>query len=185
VLLVPGASVRTLVYRGKAKAGSCDGVIDAIQSEFEFNGRAWQPDTVEAGEVSAALRDADAFVICAQAGASDAEIQQLGQRWALSLAQFLYRGGVVVLFETTSTKNTGTFHVLEPAGLFAAASREGVSPARQNLTVKDPVGIGNHVTPVYRSSPVTVHFDGITSDGSVVVEDTAGLPVVIHRVVTP
>jgi hypothetical protein len=51
--------------------------------------------------------------------------------------------------------------------------------------VKDPVSIGNHVTPVYRSSPVTVHFDGITSDGSVVVEDTAGLPVVIHRVVTP
>ena len=185
VFLASGTALRTLVYRGKAKAASCDGVLGAVRYVFDKIPLAFAPDTVAADDVTKRLRDADVFMICAQAGATDEELETLGQSWGLAMAQFLYRGGVVALFETTSSSNTGTYHLLEPAGLFAAASREGVTPAKQKLTVQDPRGIANQVQNPYRSSPTTVHFVDVQTDGIAVVTDNADLPVVIHRVIAP
>ena len=186
VFLGRGAPVRALIYRGTASGNSWNGVIDAVNYVVQQDGRDWVPVEVESDQVSEQLRSASAFVIMPQPGLSDGELEDLGRMWGMSLTQFLMRGGVVVLFDTESSTNHGTYHLLEPAGLFSAAGREALSPVRQTLSVQDPgVGVALRATSTYRSSAVTVHFLDVTSDGMVVVGDPAGKPVVVHRVITP
>jgi hypothetical protein len=148
------------------------------------DGRMWERTEVDAADVSAALQTADAFIVHAQPSAGDDELLALGELWGLSLAQFIQRGGVVVLFETATGDNRGTYRLLEPAALFLSAARERIDT--QDLTVLQPgVGVAARSTRTYRSVPVSVRFLDVTSPGQVIVEDRDGEAVVLHRIVAP
>ncbi len=172
--------VRTLVYRGSADPASVRG----LKAAFDLAGLPWKQTDADPDQVSAQLRQSDAFVIEPQPGASDADLTALGQKWGLALSQFLIRGGVVVLFETASANNQGTYQVLEPAGLFTASAREKIDP--QQVTVVSPAdGEGIGITTNYRAEPVSVHFLDVLSQGTVVVKDGDGEAVVYHRIIVP
>jgi hypothetical protein len=177
-----GAPVRTLVYHGSAGDAQIKG-IDAAFDYVALEGRSWEAIEAVADDVPQQLRAADAFVIYPQNTSTDAELLELGRNWGKALTQFLLRGGVVLLFETADPSNTGTFHVLEPSGLFTAKSR-----ARIPIQVLDTVGVGfgaaTRATRQYASTGTSVHFNGVTSPGNILVEDQDKKPVVVQRIVT-
>lgn len=182
VLLPQGAPVRVLVYRGSARRAEYNGVIDAINANG--NGKAWKQVDVAVDQVVPELAHAGTLVILPQDTTSDSALDTIGRSWALAIAQFLYRGGVVVLFEGASNANQGTFHLLDAAGVFMASGRESIPV--QTLTVKTPAfDIAVNAPTTYRSRGGSVHFLDVSSDATVVVEDGAGKPVVIHRVISP
>jgi hypothetical protein len=179
-LLPQGAPVRVLVYRGSARRAEYNGVIAAIDA----NGKQWKRVNVTVDRVVPELATAGTLVILPQDMTRDSVLNSIGRRWALAIAQFLYRGGVVVLFDGASNTNTGTYHLLEPSGVFSAAKREAI-PA-QTLTVKTPgFDIAVNAPTTYRSAGETVHFLDVHTEGTVVVADGAGEAVVIHRVISP
>ena len=183
IFLAVGAPVRTVVYRGSAHDASVAGVEAAIARVEVLDGRSWQPREVSADEVTAALASADAFLVHAQALSSNDELLELGTRWANALSDFMQRGGVVVVLETNSEANGGSFRMLEAAGLFSAGRVELLEAS--TLTVATPgIGVAARTTSSYRGEPNTVRLLGV-AEGSVVVEDPEGEPVVVHRVVTP
>jgi hypothetical protein len=182
LFLARGSPVRTLVYRGTVEAKSIAGVTSAIDAIVAADGRAWQQIDAVPDQVGAQLRDVDAFLIHAQAGATDAALKALGQTWGLALSQFVLRGGVILLFETSTDKNGGGYRILTPSGLFEAEAREPI--ARQNLTVVTfGIGVAARATRVYRAAATTVHFLNVLSPATVVVQDKAAEAVVLHRVV--
>jgi hypothetical protein len=182
VFLASGAPVRVLVYRGDADAASVAGVEAAIDTAKAQIGRDWQ--RIEAIEslVPLQLSAADVLLIHAQAGATRATIDRLGQEWGNAMAQFVAQGGVIVVMEAPSALNDGTFHLLEPANIFSAASRESITP--QQLSVRTPgLGVAVRVPDRYMSQEHTVHFKGVSMRGSFVVVDRDQLPVVVQRVI--
>ncbi|HKU40385.1 MAG TPA: hypothetical protein VJR89_19625 [Polyangiales bacterium] len=183
VFLARGAPVRVLVYRGDAAEASVRGVDGAMALYRREIGREWAP--IEAIEtlVPLQLASADVFLIHAQADASNNTLQKLGRQWANALAQFLARGGVVVLFETASAANDGTYHILEPAKILSARARVEV-PSQRELRVKTPgQGVVLRVPAIYRSTTHTVHFTELSSDATVLVADEEGQPVVVQRTI--
>jgi len=189
LFLAPGAPVRALVYAGMAAPASVSGVTAAVESIVRADGRDWtETAATDPEQVGAQLAGVDAFLIHAQQGATDAVLDELGERWGLSMAQFLLRGGVIVLFETQSSDNGGTFRILQPAGLFSCASREAI--AAQTLFVDLAAlgsGVATRLTRDYRGQDTTVRFLDPDLDGlaTVVVRDGDDEAVVVHRVVVP
>ena len=184
VFLGLGAPVRVLVYTGDADPASSMGVERAIDVVKVETGRDWQ--RVEAIEalVPLQLSAADVLLIHAQVEASNSTLRKLGEQWGNALAQFVSIGGVIVVVEAPSARNSGTFQVLEPARIFLAGSREEIEP--QALTVEAPgLGVAVRVPDRYMSLSHTVHFEGVTSPGTIVVTDRDALPVVIQRVISP
>lgn len=177
-----GAPVRTLVYHGTAGDAQING-IDAAFNYVALEGRSWKAIEAVADDVPQQLRDANAFVIYPQNTNSDAELLELGRNWGKALTQFLLRGGVVLLFETAVSANTGTFHLLEPSGLFTAKSR-ALIPIQTLDTVGVGFGAATRATRQYRSTGTSTHFNGVTSPGNILVEDKDKKPVVIQRIVT-
>jgi hypothetical protein len=184
LFLASGAPVRALIYRGAASDRSAEGVEAAIDFTVNLDGRPWSRIEAIEDEVTSQLFSADAFIIHAQDGASDDELTALGRKWGLALSQFLLRGGVVLLFETVTDNNSGTYRLLQPTGLFDAASRRSVA-RRQTLTVVNPgIGVAARTTRSYRSATNTVRFVGVTSPGTVVVQDSDRETVIFHRIVS-
>jgi hypothetical protein len=182
VFLARGAPVRVLVYRGEASDASANGVETAIDAVKRELGRDWQKIAAIESIVPLQLASADALLVHAQAGASKSTLMKLGQQWGNAIAQFLVAGGVVVVFDTPSTTNDGTFRVLEAAHIFEADSRESV--ASQQLTLQTPgLGVAVRVPDRYMSATNTVHFNAVTTPGAFVVVDKDGLPVVVQRVI--
>jgi hypothetical protein len=184
VFLGLGAPVRVLVYTGDADPASIMGVERAIDVVKTETGRAWQ--RVEAIEalVPLQLSAADVLLIHAQVGASNSALRKLGEQWGNALAQFVSIGGVVIVVDAPSERNSGTFQVLEPARIFSASAREEIEP--QALTVQTPgLGVAVRVPDRYMSLSHTVHFSGVTSPGAIVVTDRDGFPIVIQRVISP
>lgn len=182
VFLAPGSPVRALVYRGNAQTSSVNGVTQAISSVMQAEGRQVQSTDADSEQVSAQLRNATVFVVYPQPRSSDAELNTLGQKWGLALSQFLFRGGVVVLFETTSTSNSGTYKLLSPSGLFEAEKRETI--ARQSVTVVAPAdAVAKSLTGTYAALSNSLRFLNVTSNGAMVVRDRDGEAVVFHRVI--
>ena len=184
VFLAQGSPVSTVVYEGTASEASIAGVTAALDFVVDKDGREFAARSVATIDLGAELRDADALLVHAQVGSSDAELLALGQRWGLALSQFLLRGGVIVLIEAPSQSNLGTFQLLRPAGLFESAARAAISS--QTLEVATPgVGVAARTTRTYRSPTASVHFLGVTSPATPVVRDRDGEPVVLHRTVVP
>jgi hypothetical protein len=179
--LVDGEPVRVAVYRGKATNVSVQGVLAALAtSRADFS-------TIEvsAAQLSAALIEAQMVVIHAQRGATDDELNELGVRWGLSLAQFVARGGSIVLFDAPSDNNAGTYQILSPSGLFAAGARAAVASSARLSVVEPGNTVGSATVSPYQSSRNTVAFRAIESEGTVIVQTPDGDAVVVHRVIVP
>jgi hypothetical protein len=183
-LFLAGAPVRALVYTGKASSSSVAGVTAAFNQSASDDMREWQSIAADPDQVSSQLRSVSAFVIHAQADATDDELTALGEKWGLAMTQFLSRGGVVVLFETESTKNRGTYQLFAPTGLFLADSREliGMNNMMRVVSASD---VGHRVPVQYTARPTTVHFLNIQTQGTTVVEDHDSKTVVFHLIVAP
>jgi hypothetical protein len=184
VFLGLGAPVRVLVYSGDAAPASRQGVEAAIDVVKAETGRDWQRiDAIEA-LVPLQLSAADVLLIHAQVEASNSTLRKLGEQWGNALAQFVTRGGVVILVEAPSERNNGTFQVLEPARIFTARSREEIEA--HALTVQTPgLGVAVRVPDRYVGLSHTVHFNAVTSPGTRVVTDRDNQPVVVQRVISP
>jgi hypothetical protein len=123
------------------------------------------------------------LVVYAQGNETDAELQAIGVEWSVALLSFVRRGGVIVVFDTNSGSNVGTFQLLASAGLLNVTSRTVITGATvtvDSAALGDAVAIG--VPSMYRAETTSVRFDA--TDPLTVVRDSIG-PVVIHRVVAP
>lgn len=181
VFLAPGAPVRVLVHEGGASSRSIAGVDRAIDQVATARGRSWTRTVATPAELTLELRNADVFVVYPQTSSTDGELVGLGSDWRVGLATFLRRGGVVVVFETPSETNVGTYRLPEAAGLFSATAITEVSGDAVDV-VEPTDGVALGVPVRYRGETSTVWFE--TTDVEVVVSHPDG-PVVIHRVFTP
>jgi hypothetical protein len=181
VFQAPGAPVEVLVYEGTARTASVNGVDRAINQVATSSGRSWNRRPVTASEVLVELGTADVLVILPQAGSTDVALATLGTEWSVGLTSFLRRGGVIVLFETTTITNGGTYQVLQAAGLFTATGITDVSGDTVSL-VSPSDAVASGVPIMYRGETTTVWF--ATTESEVVIAHPDG-PVVIHRVFVP
>jgi hypothetical protein len=184
VFLGLGAPVRVLTYSGDANPASIAGVEGGIDMVKAETGRDWKrTDAIEA-LVPLQLGAADVFLLHAQVEASNSTLRKLGEQWGNALARFVSIGGVIVVIDAPSDRNSGTFQVLAPARIFLADARAEI--ASQALTVKTPgLGVAVRVPDRYMSLTHTVHFSGVTSAGTQIVVDRVNLPVVVQRVISP
>lgn len=183
VFMALGATVRVLVYPGGALRSAINGVDQAIDEGAATRGRAWTR-TEAAGpeEVPTLLSDADVFVVYAQARSDDATLTTLGADWSAALMTFLLRGGVVVVFDGGGS-HSGTWQILDSAGLMSIAGRTDISLDNVQLVAPaDAVATGASVR--YRAERESVSFT-TTDEVEVFEHIDTGEPVVIHRVFTP
>lgn len=181
VFLGRGAPVRTLVYEGSARAASVSGVNTAVDMVAQSIGRQWVVTPAVESLVTLQLGAADVFLIHAQAQSSDSVLEKLGQEWGMAIAEFLVRGGVVVLIEGASAENSGTFQLLEPSAAFRAGGRTALSG--MDVEVVEPgTGIAIRVGDRYRGERGTVGFDAVETPG-VVVSKVGDRPVIFQRVI--
>ncbi len=181
VFLATGAPVRVAVYEGTAVGASVRGVNRAINQVAMERGRSWVRTSVTAANLLVQLASADALVILPQPGSTDAELEALGTDLRVGLSSFLRRGGAIVLFDTPSASNIGTWQILQAAMLFSATGITEVSGDTIDLvSPADAVALG--VPPLYFAETNSVSFTTMESD--VVCEHSSG-PVVLHRTVVP
>lgn len=135
----------------------------------------------DAARVPLMLASADALIIYPQANSTNGTLRDLGFQWALTLQRFVARGGVIVLFESPTMQNEGTFQILETAGLFACSGRSDTTGIIRVVGASDAVAVRLPLT--YSSELNTVSF--ASTEGVVVTEDPNGAPVVIHRTILP
>jgi hypothetical protein len=182
VFLARGSPVRVLVWEGRSEVDSRLGTDAAIQQVAMALGRTWtRTAPMDPVEVPLLLATHDAFVIYAQAHEDDGTLRNYGFFWQVALAEFLARGGVVVLFETVSAANAGTWQILAEARLFNATGR--VDTTGSVITVTEPAdAVALRVPLSYAGERTTVRF--MSSATTVVTRDATG-PVVIHRIVVP
>lgn len=208
VFLAKHNPVRVLVYDAATSVPSRVGVSSAIQQSSAAIGRAYSLTTADPLLVTEQLGDADVFVIETQQGASDLALSALGAGWSPALHTFLFRGGVILLFDGGTSSNAGTYQILAAAtpaapstdpALFVASGRELLSQRILNLVAPgDATGIS--VPTQYQSQGETVGFSdvpmGAGTGTTLVIQDMlsltptvpamplvpAHLPVVIHNV---
>jgi len=184
IFLGQGSPVRTLVYQGEALPQSLAGVRSAIGAAEAAIGRTVVLTVVNASDVTEMLDRTDVFLIHAQAGATDSELDLLGVNWGQAMVDFVRRGGVIVGLDGPSDDNMGTFQVLEPAELFLASERETVDGG--NITVVAPGrGLALRVGVNYAAEENTVQFLDVMSGGEAVSHAPGGELVIIDRTVIP
>lgn len=182
VLLSGASPVRVIAWQADSTAAAIAGTNGGID-----DGRGARTYTLTVAttpeEVPVLLDTADSFLVYAQQGATDAELDALGVMWSVALGQFLDRGGVVVLLDAPSGTNQGTYQILDAAGLFSAtATSELVTPRLDTVPGRagDPVLVGVPLS--YRGEQHTVFYS--TLDPDAIVRSTSG-PVVFDRTITP
>ena len=179
ILLAPTSPTAVLVYEGDAARAAIDGANVAINQVTSARGRGWTRTVASANEVVARLSQHEVFLIYAQDMTDDSGLIQLGQDWAAALSAFIASGKTIVLLDGDTSQHSGTYQILEAAGLFTANARIAVTG--QSLTVVaagDAVAL--NVPRSYLAEFTSVGFD--TDDSVKVVETTTDLAVVIHRV---
>ena len=122
----------------------------------------------------------DVLLIYQQSLATDAELTAAGGTLAAPLADYLRRGGVVVAVDSLNG-NSGTWQLLDAAGLLSVASAGDITGTRVDvLAPGDAVASGVPLT--YVAERNSIRFD--STEVTQVVGDATG-PVVIHEVFTP
>jgi hypothetical protein len=210
VFLAPRPQVRVLVYDAATSVASRAGVTAAIAAAAASIGRQYTLSVALPETVTAQLATADVFVIDPQQGARDDELTALGTTWSAALSSFLYRGGVVVLFDggpDSGDTNLGTWQILRAAGdpvsMAPLLQVTGSTLLSQRLlsNVRPGDAIGSSVPSPYQSSGLTVGFTldapgALINPHNVVVRDDplpppavqptpSLLPVVVHAVFEP
>lgn len=123
------------------------------------------------------LADHEVLLVYEQENASEAELVAIGDAWARALAAFLEAGGLVVVCDY-SGGDSGTFRVLEAAGVLSVSSSESVSlgASLEVASPSHPLAIG--VSSPYSAPNGTRAYS--TLDGVAVVT-AGGVPVVVHK----
>jgi hypothetical protein len=200
VFLASRSTVRVLVYDAQTSILSRAGVTTAIAAAAAAIGRQYTMAVALPETVTAQLATADVFVIDPQQGATDGELVTLGANWSAALSSFLYRGGVVVLFDggpDSGDLNAGTWQVLRAAtdtnsnAPMLQVSGTKLLSQRLLTNVRPGDAIGINVPTPYQSSGQTVGFtleSGLVNPHNVVISDETPpvpadrSPVVIHGV---
>lgn len=174
--------VRVLTYRGDVEFPSERGVEYALSLASDELGREYtEVDAVEA-LVPLQLNKADVFLIHSQGLASNSTLLKLGRQWANALAHFVQYGGTIVLFESPSAMNDGTYQILQPAHIFAAGGREEIPPQQLRIPNTE-LGVVLNVPDRYMSTMHTVRFKDISTSFTPLVVDADDQPVVLQRVI--
>lgn len=182
VFLARTSPVSVVAYVGDATAASRAGTDNAIDATALALGRTWTRTVASSAAVPGLLPTTDVLLVYAQRNASDAELAALGTAWGPALAPFLVRGGVVVVLDTVSGANLGTWQILAAAGLLTATGvTEATGDTLRVAVPGDAVALGVPLT--YRGERTTVSF--ATTNSVVVVTDSAGAPVVVHLTSVP
>lgn len=177
VFLARTTPVSVLAYEGDSTTASRRGTDAAVDATAVALGRRWTRTVGAAGTLVGALRAADVLLVYAQARATDATLLSLRALLAAPLDGFLRRGGVVVILETATATNAGTFQILDPS-LFDATGVVDLDGTTLSVVAPgDPVALGMPLR--YHAERTTVRFDGSGSGGAVVTEP-GGSPVVLH-----
>lgn len=197
VFLASGAPVHAVTYQGTASDAAVTRINAVIEASLE---RAWEPLAVDtAVEMELALKDraTSLFVIYPQAGEQDMELLKFRDTHLRKLADFLRRGGIIVLFEhdpaelNGGTRNAGTHQMLGCRGvtqctpLFEAASVARVTDSARVLINYEDGWITNGVPSAYAAARRTMSFGDVSTPGNVVAtEESSGAPVIVHRLVS-
>lgn len=193
VFISPSAPVRVLAYQLDALPSAIQGTDNAIDEHPGATTRNWTKTVVtDPYAVPFYLYSHNVFLIYAQPDATDAELTELGEVWEVTLGDFIRRGGVVILLESPSTNNAGTFQILEAANLFAAESRQSVPSAADRLSLVAGgdliAGSGPSALPAtFDSYQETSAFKEVASPNTTVVveDDSTEDAVVTHMAVPP
>ena len=181
VFLAGRSPVRVVAWEGSSTSSSRAGTDAAISQVATDTGRAWTRQAVsDPARVPLELAGADVFLVYAQAGDDDAALRARGEEWSRALVEFVAQGGTVVMFETVSPANAGTWQILDAAGLFPCAGRSPTTATIQVMAPSDAVALGVPLS--YASEPATVRFE--TAVSTTVAADGTG-PVVVHRTIVP
>jgi len=203
VFLARGAPVPALAFHGSAPAVTVARIDAVIEASLE---RQWQPDVVtNPALLEIFLREANDYrllVIYPQAGETDMNLlEKLRDVWLSKLADFMRRGGVVVLFEhdpadlNGGVRNGGTHQILScqrPTPGIACATSLFSATEVTRVTAGDRIAIDygdgwitNGVPAAYSAALRTVRFGGVSTPGNfVAVHETSGEPVIVHRLVS-
>ncbi len=170
--------VRILLFDEKASPQVRTGVQNAITSMASITSRNYELTSATSLAVTFLLGLSDVFVIEAQSLATNSSLLKNGETWSLALAEFLGRGGVIVLMEGPGGSNDGTYQVLKAAGLFNATDRVAVGRKQLSLVMPGD-GVATAVPTIYLGGAETMGFE--YAGGTVVVsEPVSNTPVVIH-----
>lgn len=192
--------VRVLIYDERTSAASRNGVLSALQAVSLNRGRAFTLTTAQETLVPAQLLDTDVFIIESQHQADDALLQGLGEQWGGALHDFLFRGGVIVLFDAGGTHG-GTYRILRFArrttplsdSVWDALARVPLTPRHRMRLATPTDALAGSVPTEYQAEGESAGFQfdgdvGYPPRGAIVIQDTdvdAGLlPIVIHETVT-
>jgi hypothetical protein len=139
------------------------------------------------------------FVVYPQAGETDDNLlNKLRNDWMRKIANFLVRGGVVVVFEHSpsdlngGSRNAGTHQILGCRGatvpctpLFDAGSIGALPVGARVLINYDDGWITNGVPSAYAAARNSMAFGAVSTPGNwVAVDETSGDPVIVHRLLS-
>jgi hypothetical protein len=176
--LASGDPVRVLAFDQKTSAAAKAGFAKAVELTAAATGRNYEVTVASSLAVTFLLGAADVFVIESQVDAKDSALIKSGESWSRALLQFIARGGVIVLLETKSSRNAGTFQILRAAGIFDAQERVSVGSTKLSMWAPgDAVSTG--VPSVYKSGSETVGF-AVHEPTVVVADPNTNVPVVVH-----
>lgn len=198
VFLASGAPVPALVYEGTSSDATVARINAVIEASLE---RTWQPQVLAtSGQLGFLLKSNGyrLFVVYPQAGESDEELKKIRSSWTRTLADFLIRGGVVVVFEHNPSdlnggvRNAGTHQLLGCKGattactpLFQAESVMRLGTAARLLINYEDGWITNGVPSAYAATRNSMAFGAISTPGNLVaVDETSGDPVIVHRLLS-
>jgi hypothetical protein len=180
VFLGIGANVDVVAWEGSATTTQIRGVDRAVDRVAMERGRMWTKVLPAADKILDELERADVFLLYPQPGDSDGSLTAFGASLARGFRMFLRRGGVIIVFDTPSPMNAGTWQFLTGAGLMTVRSHVDVTGDTLMVTAPgDAIALGADLT--YAAEMSTVRYD---ATAPVVVMHPEG-PVVLHEVPVP
>jgi hypothetical protein len=173
VFLARSPTVTVAGYAGDATAAAMTGSEAAITQVQREIGRNWQRNIVDGDGAAVAMATSDVFLVYAQSSATAAALDALAVRWAVPMAAFLARGGIVIILEGNGAETHRVVGVQ-----FSAPARNTVTGTV--MTVSAPFdAVAADVPMSYLGEIDSVSFPGAV--GPSVVVSPAGDSVVVHK----
>ena len=174
VFMARSPTVTIAGYFGDATSAAMDGAEAAIAQVQREIGRTAQRNIVDADGAGVAMATSDVFLVYAQSTATAASLDALAVQWAVPMAAFLARGGIVIILEGNGAE---THRVV--GAQFSAPNRSTVTGTV--MTVSAPADAVAADVPIsYLGEIDSVSFPGAV--GPSVVVSPAGDAVVVHKI---
>ncbi len=180
VFLATGSPVEVVVWEGTATAASIAGVDRAVDRVAAERGRSWNRIVTPLDKILHELARADVLLIYPQAASTDMELTDAGAMLSVGVRSFLRLGGSVVVFDTPTAANAGTWQFLTGGGFMSVSGLTDITGASVAVTAPgDAIAVGVPLT--YAAETNSVRFDSTEPE---VVGHVDG-PVVLHTVPLP